>query len=281
MYPGGIASNGTYVVWTTLDGPPASDMNGTGSIMAVPVSGGTPTALVTHTDNAAVVCIDSTYAYWFGPSDNDIEKVPLTGGAVTSILKNLTNSIFEMTIDPTYIYWSNVLDQVRRVPIGGGTNSLLIDLSAAGYMTAYQTEDLAVSSAGIFVFSDTGIVGAPLAGGSSSTLASDQTPVSLVADGTSVYWGNPAAGIMKVGVGGGTPVMLATLVLPEVPAYMRVDNDALYWIEPSGSVKKVPIGGGSSVVLAPAPQAPGGLALDATNVYWSDINGGVVYKLPK
>jgi hypothetical protein len=277
--PGGIASNGSKVVWTTNDATmTGGNLNGTGEIMAVSPSGGTPTPLVSSVDNAAVVAIDSTYAYWFGANDNTISKVPLAGGAATAIENNLDNSIYEMVIDSTSVYWANVLDAIRSAPLTGAKNTLLASLGDAGFNAQYQTQDIAVSSAGVFAMTPTSILIVPLGGGSFSTLATGQTPGAIVADATSVYWAN-ASGIMKVAVGGGTPAQLAALTAGV--AFMAVDADSVYWIELGGSVKKVPLAGGTAVALAAAPLLPGGLAVDATNVYWTDPNGGNVYEIAK
>jgi hypothetical protein len=67
--PGGIAVNAQYVAWTTCN-TALGNLNGQGSIMVVSPDGGTPVALVTDTDNGAIVAVDDTHAYWFGPDDS-------------------------------------------------------------------------------------------------------------------------------------------------------------------------------------------------------------------
>jgi hypothetical protein len=281
--PFGIAVNSSYVAWTTCDGC-LSNLNGMGSIMAVAPSGGTPVALVSGTDNGAFLAIDSTDAYWFGPDDGTIKKVPLAGGSAVAVLSNLSNDPIEIAVDATNIYWTNG-GSIHDVPLGGGMNKTLATDSTL--TDQYQTQCLAVSSAGIFATTANSILMFPLAGGAATTLASGQMPLAITADATSVYWTNapggaqPTGSVMSVSATGGTPVTLATLAALAVPAAITVDATNVYWVEALGSVKKVPLAGGTPVTLAAAPNNPGGIAVDATSVYWTDSAGGTVLKTAK
>jgi hypothetical protein len=278
--PGGIVANGSYVVWTTCN-KALGNLNGPGSIMAVPTAGGTPVALATNTDNGARLAIDATTVYWFGPDDGTIMEAPLAGGAAMSIAKNLTNTPFDLTIDATFVYWTTGAT-IHSVPVGGGANKTLV--SGQTLTANDQTPSLAVNASGIYSTTATSILKFPLAGGAATTLASGQMPLAITADATTVYWTdfvNGVPSVLKVAASGGTTATLATLATPAVPAYVTVDASNVYWIEALGSVKKVPLGGGTPVTLAGAPNTPGGIAVDATSVYWTDISGGKVLKTPK
>lgn len=73
-------------------------------------------------------------------------------------------------------------------------------------------------------------------GGAAVTLA-PAFPVSIATDGTDLFWAtqSPSA-IMKVPVGGGTSVTVASVNTPECIA---VDDSSVYWTDGS-SVQKVP-----------------------------------------
>jgi sugar lactone lactonase YvrE len=82
-------------------------------------------------------------------------------------------------------------------------------------------------------------MGAPLGGGSATTLASGQTgPFAITADATSLYWVNYSDGsnngggaVMKMPLGGGTPTTLAKGLFR--PNGMAVDATSVYWITES------------------------------------------------
>ncbi len=61
---------------------------------------------------------------------------------------------------------------------------------------------------------------------------------------------------------------------------LAIDATDVYWTTWSGgTVMKVARDGGSAVTLASGQQSPAGLAVDATSVYWANNGAGTVMKI--
>ncbi len=130
-------------------------------------------------------------------------------------------------------------------------------------------------------------------GATATVLASNQVdPSAIAVDSTSVYWTNlgPLGGgkaairlpgsVMKVPIEGGAPIELAAN--QPWPGAITVDATNVYWTTGTGppppltdggaeggAVSRVPLGGGTAVTLVTAP-LPGGIAVDANNLYWTN-----------
>lgn len=120
----------------------------------------------------------------------------------------------------------------------------------------------------------------PTSGGATTVLASGLGgPAALAIDATSVYFtlAGSLGKIMKVPLAGGTPV---TLCAQPATAAIEVDAHDVYWgdLALSDNVGKIPIGGGTTTSLATGLVT--GLALDSTNLYWSDGNVKGLLKVP-
>jgi hypothetical protein len=141
--------------------------------------------------------------------------------------------------------------------------------------------------------SDGTVVQIPLGGGSPTTLASNMVVAyaapylnAVTNDTKNVYWvsggpGTPGA-INVAPIGGASPaqVLYAGQTYPEA---VVTDGTDLYWsnwgtfdaqgnYNGDGAVLKAPVGGGASpTTLASNQKAPAALALDGTNVYWTNI----------
>jgi hypothetical protein len=95
--------------------------------------------------------------------------------------------------------------------------------------------------------------------------------------------------IVKAPKAGGTPVVLAADFFPataaerlsaSAPGGIVVDATNVYWTSPeSGAVLTVPLAGGSAVTLASGQNNPHSIALDTTSVYWANLDA--VMKMPK
>lgn len=69
-----------------------------------------------------------------------------------------------------------------------------------------------------------------------------------------------------------------TLAAGQGGAYaIAIDSTNVYWTNIGGTVMKVPIAGGTT--LASGQSSPEGIAVDATSVYWTNSGAGTVMKL--
>jgi hypothetical protein len=129
-------------------------------------------------------------------------------------------------------------------------------------------------------------------GGTPVSLASSLDNGSGIAlDATHVYWttiGTAAKSyndgtVMKAPKGGGgAPVTLATGV-PDPWGPIVVAHATVYWADGgggAGAISSVPSGGGEVRSLVSATIMPIAIAVDATNVYWTDDSAPGVLKVP-
>ena len=65
--PNGIAADSLSVYWTT---------NGSGTVMKVPLGGGTPATLAFGQNSPECIVVDSTSVYWTDPEGGTVMKAP-------------------------------------------------------------------------------------------------------------------------------------------------------------------------------------------------------------
>jgi hypothetical protein len=149
---------------------------------------------------------------------------------------------------------------------------------------------LAVDSTSVYwVNYDTGgeVVKVPIVGGSPVTLATGPSnPVSVVVNATTAYWtiatltGNY---VMSVPLGGGVATTFASIgasgggITNFAP--IALDDTSVYWGDYVGNLWKESLSGGAATNLA-SGEAPWGIAVDATNVYWNATETGLILSVP-
>jgi hypothetical protein len=102
----GLVVNGTYVYWVNL----GIFLVEPGSIMRVPLGGGTPETLA-GLDHPRGIAIDATNAYVTTGGDSQysagtIVELPLAGGAITTLAGGLDGPS-GIAVDATSVYWTN------------------------------------------------------------------------------------------------------------------------------------------------------------------------------
>jgi hypothetical protein len=128
----------------------------------------------------------------------------------------------------------------------------------------------------------------PDAGGPVVLAMGEQGAQAIAVDARNVYWikttdgsGGPVAVppdgqvVLCSKCGCDHPTVLASGELTTLGGGIAVDATSVYWVD--GNVMKVPIGGGAVTTLAVA-NTQGSIAVDATSVYWADTGG--LMKIP-
>jgi cysteine-rich repeat protein len=269
-YPISIAVDATSVYWTN---------SGSGTVMKVPISGGTPIVLASSQSYPLSIVVDATNAYW--ASSGTVMKVPILGGTPTALASG-QSGLFGVAVDATSVYWTtdSAAGTVVQVPIEGGVPTTV----ASGQDSPMRIVVDATSVYWTNHSSSGEVMKVSISGGVPTILASTQNnPEGIAVDATSVYWTNFKGGtVMKVPISGGPPTTLASS--QSGPTDIVVDDANVYWVthDPTsvvGTVTKVPISGGTPTILASNQNNPQGIALDTTSVYWTTYSGGTVMKL--
>jgi hypothetical protein len=112
------------------------------SVVQLPLSGGVPSTLASGLEEADGIAIDSqnVYATSIAPNGGVVIKVPLDGGAVTTLAYG--NGSGDVHVDATSVYFIGYPNGIVKVPIGGGVPATL----APGA----QPEALAIDAANVY-----------------------------------------------------------------------------------------------------------------------------------
>jgi hypothetical protein len=193
---------------------------------------------------------------------------------------------------------------IKMIPKAGGVVVLLVDNLLNGTLTApppgqtpgswLPTGGIAVSGLQLFfgVAGNTSyqILRVTIANGALTTLASVSSTAGfatgsikgLNADGTNVYWADGAnATIDTVPISGGTVVSLATglssvtdlIIAAGMAFWTQVGGAQGCCLQMgAGSIRQVPVAGGAATTVVGNLDAPGALAIDASNnVVWAEF----------
>jgi hypothetical protein len=230
-----IAASPADAYWTWR----GSSGSGSNAVRRVPIGGGSSATFVSEpTISPTAITVDSAYVYWTNQgmttSDGTVARAPLGGildGGTAAIIASGLSAPSAITVDSSMAYWA-AGTAIEGSPLGGGKPMTLA--SGVTRVGGLANDDVNV----YWTAYNTGVVAyAPKSGGGPNTLAAGRDkPTAIVVDSASVYWLDSHA-LMKVPVGGGSPVTLAPYVGGEG---LAVDSVSVYWTTNAGVLKITP-----------------------------------------
>jgi hypothetical protein len=298
---GGFALGADAIYWMAT-----ADL--TGNLYRAGLDGGSPVILVAGTGGR--VTVDSTNVYWGAQSGSAyaIYYLPLNADAGST--PGVLSSAYDVGAPGRLVVYAGNLymsvsgggvERFSTTPTANPATNHPVVMVGSAPCTDTCSPDLAVTPNGAFFTviapadAGGGIYSVPLSaeGGVYSTgnlVALSDNPVAVAADDTNVYWAN--AGPLDVN---GTVLManqldagtVTTIASGQgIPNGIAIDPTAapvtVYWTDRgSNNVAFAPATSGAPVTVLATEQAyPVDIFLNATSVYWTDLNAGI-YLLPK
>jgi hypothetical protein len=311
--PTALVVDDTNVYWIDRGTVEGSSFNG--SVMTVPVGGGTVTTFAAAQNEPLGIAIDSHSLYWSNSIGGTLVSGALDGGALSTLYTVAQPGTVEgpesVAVNSQAIFWTDGEGDITRTPRDGGSSSTL--LTGAEYVGPSLTPLVQIASDGTSLYalvpvnpdggaSTLSLLKVPMAGGTPTTLASDGLSIytqgtNLVLSGTRAYWGQLESDdsnthlvgrVQSVALDGGalTPLATGQLFTGALPT-VAVDDTSVYWSTVSSEaigatvyLVKAPLSGGTPTTLFSGDDA-GAVAIttDATSVYWTTGGRGTVMKL--
>jgi hypothetical protein len=262
-----ITVDATNVYWVNLN---------VGTVMKVPIAGGSTTQLASGVQNATSIEVDATNVYWSDINAGTVNKVPIGGGSVTPLATGYQPK--GIAVIGGYVYFTDFNggsnSHIYSVPTGGGS---VQPVAAAGG----GPDPIAADGLNVYWSSQVGctnqspVYQAAIDSGSVTVLATMQgCPRSIAIDSSYVYWTESVGGnLRRVPIDGGS----VSLLVPGGAGAVVVDTSYAYFNANGDIVKMLKTGGATTTVVS--GQSPAALAVDGTYLYWTA--GGNVSKVAK
>jgi hypothetical protein len=243
--PAYLAVSGTSLYYTNFGTGPSD-----GTVSSVPLGGGTPTDLASGLDSPWALTVAGNTVYFTISRANGtgaVFSVPTAGGAVTSIQDSVTGT-FGIVNDGTNLFWTLDSDTsgvggvtIEEVALAGGTPKQLI-----GNGSTFLPDGLAIAGTDLYV---------PGQGTQSA-----------------VYHATTSGAVALEPLDTPEAITYADVAVSQDTVYATIDD-----IAPAGAIVSFPRQGGVAKNVATNLNHPQRLALDGTNLYFTDPDGGNVW----
>lgn len=238
---------------------------------------------------------ESKYLFWVRHTATsataEVVKAPVAGGEPVAIA-SAYGSNNSVAVDATHVYWSN---GPSGTVTGAVTDIVKADLDGSNATTLVvgqpSINQLAVGGDGLYFTTMAGtVMKVGFDGGPPTMLAAGPAAAEIVVDAENAYWSTLAGEIRKIGVAGGTdPVVLVPS--QAAPDSIALDATHIYWVNRSDrAVTRVSIDGsglpeplfapGTIKTCAGANVWARTVAVNATDVYWTDLAGNLFASVP-
>jgi hypothetical protein len=286
--PWDVTLDDSYVYWT--------EYTGNGAVRRVLKSGGSPKDVATGEYLPNDVVVAGGYAYWGdGVGSGQLMEAPVTGGTPTKLAGGTQSGVSMVVSDGTYVYYVGNYNLVYSIPLGGGSqgiassgpyNSNIQDIVYQGN-ALYWTNNGVWDSQYTYKIPGTATVSklALVQGANRETIVPNlDYPLNQVAADPKYVFYNDGTYIYRTTVDGGAVTKVVTLVttaLNSSPVTDMVSDGSHLYFSDGAIIYKLPVGGGAPVSIAWGYKNIHALAVDDGDVYFTDLSGGLVAKVPK
>lgn len=270
--PSAIAMTDDRVYFTTRNTLQNGVMNDAGALFAVfKRPGSKPLILSTDVKSAHYEALAIDRTHaYVATSDARLFRIPLEGGAEEDIA-DLSAPAVSITVDATHVVFATSAGVVERV-LKDGTGAIEPIATVAGRPRAVTVDDEGSVYVATSVTEGEGgsIVKISGAGEPAVLTTSASSPCAMVRDGDRLYFSASSA-VHRLSLSGGPP---ATVTAGAFAACaIAADKDDLFFATGSVGLRRAPATGGESKPVAAAKRTlltPGAVAVDASHVYWLD-----------
>lgn len=184
----------------------------------------------------------------------------------------------DIAVDATSVYFTSTQGlttqglSLMKMPVSGGAPTTLASAGDGGSPSGCG---IALQSTNVYWNECNKITTVPVSGGTVTTLALGEADAMAV-NSKNVYWSD-GQDLLEVPLAGGLP---STLVSNARGFAMAANSAALFWTDDTdGVVMKLQLAGGTPITLAGGQSentasSPEAIAIDSTNVYWTDAGDG-------
>jgi hypothetical protein len=235
--------------------------------MSVAKSGGPASTIVSRKQAGGGIALDASNIYWSDRLSGVVSKVPRSGGTAVDIAKNMMSDYLAVDADHLYVAFYETSGGIQKIPLAGGAPELVA--SEQGFVQGMVLDSQFVYWASTLDSGGGVIMKAPTAGGPAIMVASTTFDIhGLVLANSELFWIQDG-GVMRVGIAGGGPSVLASGGGYAIAA----DSSHIYLT--GSTLRKISISDGTSEILLhlnDGRYGPG-LTLDETNAYWLGRDG--------
>lgn len=210
------------------------------------------------------------------------------GHCAKALAKGL-NGANGVQVDATYAYFGTpTAGQISRVALAGGTPETIVTNALAG-----RTEMILLLGNQLYwtTNADQKVLTAPKAGGAATLVSgTENVPYGIASNGTDLFWANHSQVTNTIGHAliSGLTAVNPIIGTPYVvnPTYVAADATYFYWGNAgngttTGGVYRAKLDGSAPTALVKNTGSVYGLAIDATNVYFTLNNNNQVAFVPK
>jgi hypothetical protein len=271
--PAAIDVDETNVYWVSDSRSGISKVNKTG---------GAVTTIVSGQENIRRMIVDKGMIYFY--TDDEVRKVSTTGGDPTTLVafSNIGGGksiYYYFALDHKNVYFVNDppegAQQIMKIDKGGGKPVILVP---EVYAPSGVVSD-GVSLYWIEYLNDT-VQKIDIEGGPSVTVGDCSNPLAVAVDSTSVYCSNKQGEVMRFAKTSGASTILATVKDAGFDR-LAVDKGAVYALSALKGIYRIDKNGRPPVLLVPLNGVSANLAIDTSNIYWSNYNEGTVMRRSK